>query len=1408
MPTIALTGSGNWIAPAGITGTLRVQCWGGNASGGGTGAVIGWNGGGGGSGEYAEEATLAVTPGQSFAYAQGAGGIAANNAAGHDGADTSFGTVVAHGGKGGKTQQSSNAAGGLPGTGSVNSIHHDGGTGGAGTVSANSGGGAGGAGTGANGSSGAGITGGGAVTGGAAGPNGVNNGPGVAGTAPNGTSTGGSAGSGAYSNTAAARSSGAGGAGQILVTYSTSSVPVPYEAGSAGVSAAGATAVTITHATAAGDAIVVAASTTPSAAQQPQGVSDSQGNSYTPAGQAGNLSAWVADGPIPLHDSGQVRKFSWLANGDNVHTWFGSDPTRVQTFFNNTSGYLIGSDPTTNPVQDALAANPVLKYTCYLQFLADVTGIAQTSAGVTYSPRTIIAAFKWVMYDNESWADTPLNEAQDPWTYMQLFGQLAHQHGYKVMLVPARDLGAVSGTVRPKLPGETLNAWFIRTGLATTAATYGDVFSLQDQANTILDLPAYTTFTSFFNQAYAQAKAANPLIPVWCGLSTNYGTAQQEYNAAVAVPNADGFWYNIIGDIATTDAFFGLALSLPSVPDVVTVQWSGTGSQGHDVIVTGVPGAALSSILDPATQGATGAGTAVSVTSNGTLQNTAEIALLLINDGSVGGTPSALGSFTSIRTVQAGAVQFLTAAYQQLASAAQLTGSATITGSATSWGALLVLLSSTSVSGGTGAVIGATISAGSYGGTIDQDISAWVNSVINPGRTLDSERVFFGPGVFPASMSSAGLTRHAGVRRVLMSFKPSVTPSASDLAALDAFLASCKTGGLDAKVALYHEPDSAAGLTATQYKAVIQYYGPVVRKYYPLVYCKAAYRTHVDPGSPAAFYPGDAWVDELAYDFYEYDYRLYGVTPDSMAAVADGASPPKPFGFWELGVVTGGVAGTTAGSPGACTQAQGTAYMAYVKSWLSQRNTAGKPIGDVSYYDYVNAAKNWDHVIQPGSYLVALYDAIYDALSSQHGAPAVFTFAPAGLAAAAGIAPQPLVNVSGNVPTGGGGGSTPPPDVSPRRDYHWLAGPKDGSAFTELQTLAGRTVTWRLTDAHEAQFTVSASGGNDNGLAELATELLIVRAGQPVYRGRLGASADDMQATLHLATFQALSVRGVLQHRMLYDGDLLTWDATDVAAIALQLIQQTQRRAGGDLGIVRGLGFPAGVTKTKQCAPGDIITDKIDDLAYVDVGGFDWDITPTNGPDLHLDVWPGGRGRDLGLVLQRGDQFTLPSWARSVSVDQYADALIMSSTGNTPPPPVQVEIPNLATAPQGRWDASLSAEENDAATLTARAGLAVGSASVLTPTYTIPLRPGYWLGPAHIWLGDVVTVIPGSGRLTAPERLRVSEVSVQVDDTEQVTLTAGAPEMLHLGKRLKQLANEIRRLRHHQWRGRLPWEPA
>ena len=54
--------------------------------------------------------------------------------------------------------------------------------------------------------------------------------------------------------------------------------------------------------------------------------------------------------------------------------------------------------------------------------------------------RAIPAGVRWVMYDNEQWSLTPADEQADPVRYEQLFGQLAHRHGYRVILAPAQDL--------------------------------------------------------------------------------------------------------------------------------------------------------------------------------------------------------------------------------------------------------------------------------------------------------------------------------------------------------------------------------------------------------------------------------------------------------------------------------------------------------------------------------------------------------------------------------------------------------------------------------------------------------------------------------------------------------------------------------------------------------------------------------------------------------------------------------------------------------------------------------------------------------------------------------------------------------------------------------------------------------
>jgi hypothetical protein len=201
-----LTGSGNWLAPAGVT-SVYAECWGASAG------TAGAPGGGGGGGEYAAEPALAVTPGNNYAYVQGLGsaGAAGGNTAMHG--DTV--TVTAHGGS-----LNTGFGGGAGGAGSTNTTHYKGGAGGGASVGTGGGGGGSSAGTSSAGNNGHGASGatggagGAAPTGGGAGGKGGNTGAnGSAGSAPGG-------GAGGEGNGAGGTP--AGEAGQIRLTYTAS----------------------------------------------------------------------------------------------------------------------------------------------------------------------------------------------------------------------------------------------------------------------------------------------------------------------------------------------------------------------------------------------------------------------------------------------------------------------------------------------------------------------------------------------------------------------------------------------------------------------------------------------------------------------------------------------------------------------------------------------------------------------------------------------------------------------------------------------------------------------------------------------------------------------------------------------------------------------------------------------------------------------------------------------------------------------------------------------------------------------------------------------------------------------------------------------------------------------------------
>jgi hypothetical protein len=234
-----------------------------------------------------------------------------------------------------------------------------------------------------------------------------------------------------------------------------------------------------------------------------------------------------------------ATKPAWFMTAGNIQTLSQADSATTAHFFNTAGSYGAGASLVQTPVQAGYATTPVLSYSSYAQFSSDVK-----SGSITYP-------YKWVMYDPEDWAKTPVGEQQNPVLYMELFGKLAHAHGLKVVEAPAMDLCSVSGTKLARKSGETCSQWFARVNIAGGAAADGNIFVLQDESNTA----NLSLYDSLYGTAAAQARAANSAISVYSEVSTANGTATQMIAAARSI-SPDGMYVAAPGATATADQFF------------------------------------------------------------------------------------------------------------------------------------------------------------------------------------------------------------------------------------------------------------------------------------------------------------------------------------------------------------------------------------------------------------------------------------------------------------------------------------------------------------------------------------------------------------------------------------------------------------------------------------------------------------------------------------------------------------------------------------------------------------------------------------------------------------------------------------------------------------------------------------
>ncbi|MBV9853915.1 MAG: hypothetical protein JOY82_05245 [Streptosporangiaceae bacterium] len=218
------------------------------------------------------------------------------------------------------------------------------------------------------------------------------------------------------------------------------------------------------------------------------------------------------------------------------------------------------------------------------------------------------------------------------------------------------------------------------------------------------------------------------------------------------------------------------------------------------------------------------------------------------------------------------------------------------------------------------------------GTTYPQAVDIWNRTT---GTKMRCWKVYYQLGEFPASIDARIQTMINRGIQALISFKPAIKHSSAERDKLAKAVRMFHRAGLTAEVCLWQEV-GPKDMTAAQYHSYVQYYGPAIRAYYPLVFDAPGYQ---GPKEWASYDPGHALVDGYAVDFYCGDYVNKKYTLEPLAALAG----RLPVGIWEIG--------NTASSKFMPTAAEITAYLGYITSFLSHRAASGLPVGSVAWYN-------------------------------------------------------------------------------------------------------------------------------------------------------------------------------------------------------------------------------------------------------------------------------------------------------------------------------------------------------------------------------------------------------------------------------------------------------------------------
>jgi hypothetical protein len=249
-----------------------------------------------------------------------------------------------------------------------------------------------------------------------------------------------------------------------------------------------------------------------------------------------------------------LNKGAYLTGLNNITTSADGTPAHsgsflASWFFNRSVSILFTNTIGSNPVPSGWVSRGGLKDASYADLTANEVAIGNTPS------------ISVIIYDNESWSQTPSSEQTTPAATTASFVGWAHNHfttRYTAMATPARDLASVQSDY---IAADGIDDYYLNvqppysgTGTNRPFANFGsdaDIFEVQAQAHT-----TDGTYASFVSTAASQATSNRSGVQLWAGVSTVYGTDSQMCDAVIStyqVSGMSGYWLNFSSSPTTTE---------------------------------------------------------------------------------------------------------------------------------------------------------------------------------------------------------------------------------------------------------------------------------------------------------------------------------------------------------------------------------------------------------------------------------------------------------------------------------------------------------------------------------------------------------------------------------------------------------------------------------------------------------------------------------------------------------------------------------------------------------------------------------------------------------------------------------------------------------------------------------------